>query len=107
MAGTTSQRRPDPAWDPAVRWRVQFALSQLIRAAQDVVTRYSRDGIYEAPDPVTYGDVIGLITVGDRQVVRRLQAQLDETRAVMAAVEQEINAYRRERLAAYREGATP
>lgn len=103
MASPTSQPRPDPAWDPDVRWRVQFALNQLIRTADDVLTRYSdRRSWYIAPDPVPSGDVHGLITAGDRQVVQRLQAQIDATRAVMDAVEGEIDAYRRARLDAYR-----
>jgi hypothetical protein len=97
MTGTP-KTRPDPATDPHVRWRVQYALNQVIRAAEDVVTRYSDGkGWYEAPDPVPFGDVGGLITVGNLQVITRLQGQLDEARTVLRAVRAEVDAYQRER----------
>lgn len=100
----TPTTRPGPADDPDVRWRVQSALNQVIRTAQDVITRYSDGhGRYEAPDPVPFGDVTGLITVGNSQVVRRLQDQLDEARTVLRGVRAEVDAYQRERFGdAYR-----
>ena len=97
--------RPNPAWDPAVRRRVQRSLNDLLATARDVLTRYSdRDGFYVAPDPVgDIGDVTGLIATGYNQVVRRLQDQLDETRRVMSEVHAEIDDYKRQQLGeAYR-----
>jgi hypothetical protein len=94
------QNRPNPAWDPTVRRRVQRSLDELLRTAQDLIIRYSdRDGYYVAPDPVgDIGDVTGLIATGYNQVVRRLQDQLDETRRVMREAYIEIDKYKRQQL---------
>lgn len=97
MSDTGPDATVDPGWDPAVRVRVQQALNNVLFAAQDVVTRYSRDGQYEAPDPVPFGDVTGLIEAGRNQVVSRLQTQLDAARAVMRDVYDEIDRSKRDR----------
>lgn len=94
MTADETADHPDPAYDPVVRRRVQRALNCVIFTAQDVVTRYSRDGVYEAPDPVPFGDVTGLIEVGRNQVIRKLQDQLDEAREVMRAVYAELDDYK-------------
>jgi phosphoglycolate phosphatase-like HAD superfamily hydrolase len=96
MSNETTDR-PDPALDPAVRQRVQRAFNSVLAAAQDVLTRYSRDGVYEAPDPVPFGDVTGLIEVGRNQVIRRLQDQLDDARRVMREVYDELDEHKRQR----------
>jgi hypothetical protein len=94
------EARPNPAWDPAVRRRVQRSLNQLVETARDVASRYSdRDGFYAAPDPAgDIGDVTGLIAAGHNQIVQRLQEQLDETRRVMREVYAEIDDYKRQQL---------
>jgi hypothetical protein len=94
------ETRPNPAWDPAIRRLVQRSLNDLLRTAQDVVTRYrDRDGFYFAPDPVgDVGDVNGLIASGYNQVIRRLQDQLDETRRVIREAYTELDDYQRQQL---------
>lgn len=47
-------------------------------------------------DVAEFGDVNGLITVGQVQVVQRLQAELDEARRVFAEVQTEIDQYKRD-----------
>jgi hypothetical protein len=90
-------RPTNPAWDPAVRKRVQYALDQLLFTARDVLIRYSdRDGSYVAPDPVPDGDVSGIMNSGYHQVVRRLEDQIAATKATLNAVQDEVDAYKRE-----------
>jgi hypothetical protein len=94
------QAWPSPAWDPAVRRRVQQSLTQLVETARDVARRHSdRNGFYAVPDLVgDIGDVTGLIATGYNQVVQRVQEQLDETRRVMREVYAEIDDHKRQRL---------
>jgi hypothetical protein len=94
------QAQRNPAWDPAVRRRVQRALDDVLWTARDVVTRYSdRDGCYAAPGPVAdMGDVTGLLATGTNQVIRRLQAQLDEARQIIREVYAELDGYQRQQL---------
>lgn len=89
---------PEPQWDPLVRWRVQHALNQVLLTARDVLMRYADDnGQYAAPSEVAeLGDVTGLMATGNEQVVKRLQATLDEATAVMAEVRELIDQRKRE-----------
>jgi hypothetical protein len=90
-------RTTNPAWDPAVRRRVQRALNELLFTAQDVLTRYGdKDGFYVSPDPVPDGDVTGIINSGYHQVVKRLEEQIAATKATLNAVQDEVDAYKRE-----------
>lgn len=91
-----SGNQVDPSYDPIVRRRVQKALDEVIFAARDVVMRYSRDGVYEAPDPVPFGDVTGLIEAGRNQVVDKLQERLDTARAIMLEVYLELDRHKSE-----------
>lgn len=86
-----------PAWDPQTRQKVQKALDDVLFTAQDVLTRYSRGGKYEAPDPVPFGDVTGLIETGRNQVIRRLRDRLDEAEQVMRDVYAELDEDKRRR----------
>jgi hypothetical protein len=93
-------RDRDPALDPAVRRRVQRSLDQVLYAARDIASRYSdHQGHYAAPDPVgDIGDVTGLIAAGYNQVVKQLQAALDEARRAMHEVYDELDEYKRQQL---------
>lgn len=87
---------PDPRSDPDVRWRVHKALSDVLRAAQDVVYRRSdADGWYAVPEPVDAGDVTGLMSAGEREVVAPLRAALDAYEAVQAATRWAIDDHQR------------
>jgi hypothetical protein len=93
-------RDRDPAHDPAVRRRVQRSLDQVLHTARDVAARYSdHQGHYAAPDPVgDIGDVTGLIAAGHNQVIKQLQAALDEARRVMDEVYDELDEHKRRQL---------
>jgi hypothetical protein len=93
-------RALDPALDPAVRRRVQRSLDDVLHTARDVAARYSdHQGHYAAPDPVgDVGDVTGLIAAGHNQVIKQLQAALDEARRVMHEVHDEMDEYKRRQL---------
>lgn len=92
----------DPAWDPAVRQRVQRSVDELVATARDVLARYTdHDGFYEAPDPVPFGDVTGLINASYEQVVRRLRDSVDATRDVMRDVLAEVDDYKRQQYGNY------
>lgn len=89
---------PDPRTDPDVRWRAHKALTDVLRTAADVVERCSdRDGWFEIPDPISFGDVTGLITAGETRVLDRLEQVVADARATIAEVRSEVGAYQRGR----------
>jgi hypothetical protein len=93
------EQQPGPDWDPEVRVRVQRALNQVVRTAQDILTRYTDEhGAYQAPPEVhEAGSNVGLIVTGKLQVLDRLQAELDRARAQLRAEYDGIEAHKRER----------
>jgi len=97
---TASDLEPNPSWDPQVRWRVQYALDRVCFEARDILTRYTdKDhGTYIMPDDIAAdGDVTGLLAAGQYQIIDRLQRKLDEARAEMSAVRDEVDGWKRRR----------
>lgn len=86
-----------PEYSPDARRRVQQALNGVLLTAKDVLTRHSRDGLYQPPDPVPFGDVTGLIEAGNHQIILRLQSELDSARQVLRDVYAEIEQSKRDR----------
>lgn len=104
----------DPRRSPEVRDAVTAAFDDVLTVAEtidhptarDVVRRNcDRDGRLEVPDPVSFGDVTGLLSYGETRVLDRLGAvddeplrdALAEARRVVAEVRGAIDAYQRER----------
>lgn len=90
---------PNPAWDPAVRWRVQHALDDVCRTAADVCRRHTNStGGYEPPSEVAEGgDIHGLIGSANLQVLDRLEAVIASARREIDAARADVDAYQRAR----------
>ena len=90
--------RIDPGYDPLVRARVHRAVNHVLWTAKDVLWRYTdKDGDYVEPSGVADGgNANGVINAAMNQVIIRLQTALNESRAELFAVSEEIHDYKRE-----------
>jgi hypothetical protein len=86
----TQNPADDPRWSPNIRNQVETAINAVLFEAQDILRRYSDDGIYVPPSEVAEGGSInGLMAASRHQVLERLSAKIEEARQVFADVERQ------------------
>lgn len=85
----------DPRVDPDVRWRVERALTQLLRAARTVAARRTDgEGWVDLPEPI--GDITGVLAYADTHIVGELERALAVYGQVAGEVRTAVDVYQRQ-----------
>lgn len=87
----------DPAWDPAVRERVQRELATLLRTMRKLLDSNAavHDTFWESDD-VMSGDIDGLANSAWVHLIKPLEKQLAATRSAIIEAQEKAETYKRE-----------
>ncbi|MDH6123994.1 hypothetical protein [Kitasatospora sp. GP82] len=88
---------PDPQWAYDRRVEIHSAVNSVLREADDLVKRRTRNGRWTPPGEISEGGSnIGLVTAARVWILDRLEARILAAREVLEKVERDTHAYRKE-----------
>ncbi|GAA2242795.1 MULTISPECIES: hypothetical protein [Kitasatospora] len=90
-------RSSDPQWSHDHRVEIHGAVNAVLREADDIMKRRTRNGLWTPPGEIAEGGSnIGLVTAARVWVLDRLEARIRAAREVLDQVERDSRAYREE-----------